>query len=69
MAEAAPAPAPGRRKPGSPARAANALIPPPVLQQLPTAPQNAEAALQIDDKFWLDNLDRLNQRFNAWVSR
>ena len=54
---------------GVTARAANALIPPPVLQQLPTAPQNAEAALQIDDKFWLDNLDRLNQRFNAWVSR
>jgi len=54
---------------GVTARGANALIPPAVLQQLPTAPQNAEAALQIDDKFWLDNLDRLNQRFNAWVSR
>jgi putative spermidine/putrescine transport system substrate-binding protein len=50
-------------------RAANALIPQTVLAQLPTAPQNAEAALQIDDKFWLDNLDRLNQRFNAWVGR
>ena len=50
-------------------RAANALIPQNVLAQLPTAPQNAEAALQIDDKFWLDNLDRLNQRFNAWVGR
>ncbi len=54
---------------GVTARGANALIPPNVLQQLPTAPANAEAALQIDDKFWLDNLDRLNQRFNAWVSR
>jgi putative spermidine/putrescine transport system substrate-binding protein len=54
---------------GVTARGANALIPREVLQQLPTAPQNAEAALQIDDKFWLDNLDRLNQRFNAWVSR
>jgi putative spermidine/putrescine transport system substrate-binding protein len=54
---------------GVTARDANALIPPPVLAQLPTAPANAETALQIDDKFWLDNLDRLNQRFNAWVSR
>ncbi|PWS39249.1 spermidine/putrescine ABC transporter substrate-binding protein [Falsiroseomonas bella] len=54
---------------GVTAQGANALIPRDVLQQLPTAPQNAEAALQIDDKFWLDNLDRLNQRFNAWVSR
>jgi putative spermidine/putrescine transport system substrate-binding protein len=54
---------------GVTARGANALVPPNVLAQLPTAPQNAEAALQIDDRFWLDNLDRLNQRFNAWVSR
>jgi putative spermidine/putrescine transport system substrate-binding protein len=54
---------------GVTAQGANALIPREVLQQLPTAPQNAEGALQIDDKFWLDNLDRLNQRFNAWVSR
>jgi putative spermidine/putrescine transport system substrate-binding protein len=54
---------------GVTARGANALIPPQVLQQLPTAPANAGAALQIDDKFWLDNLDRLNTRFNAWVSR
>jgi putative spermidine/putrescine transport system substrate-binding protein len=54
---------------GVTARGANALIPPQVLRQLPTAPANAGAALQIDDKFWLDNLDRLNTRFNAWVSR
>ncbi|MGG5820119.1 ABC transporter substrate-binding protein [Falsiroseomonas sp. HW251] len=54
---------------GVTSKAANALIPREVLQQLPTAPANAESALQIDDKFWLDNLDRLNTRFNAWVSR
>ncbi len=54
---------------GVTARAANGLIPNNILAQLPTAPQNAQAALQIDDKFWLDNLDRLNARFNAWVSR
>jgi len=60
---------PQRIRYGVTARGANALIPREVLAELPTAPQNAEAALQIDDKFWLDNLDRLNQRFNAWVSR
>lgn len=54
---------------GVTARAANALLPQPVLNELPTAPRHAEGALQIDDRFWLDNLDRLNQRFNAWVSR
>lgn len=48
---------------------ADALLPPPVLANLPTAPANAEGALEINDRFWLDNLDTLNQRFNNWVSR
>ncbi len=26
-------------------------------------------ALYINDKFWLENLDKLNQRFNAWVAK
>ena len=54
---------------GVTARAANERMPAALLATLPTAPQNAGAALQIDDRFWLDNLDRLNQRFTAWVSR
>ncbi|BDG70176.1 ABC transporter substrate-binding protein [Roseomonas fluvialis] len=48
---------------------ANDLLPPAVLAQLPTAPANIATALQISDRFWLDNLDRLTQRFNTWVSR
>ena len=31
--------------------------------------QNLNAALYINDKFWLENLDKLNQRFNAWVAK
>jgi putative spermidine/putrescine transport system substrate-binding protein len=54
---------------GVTARGANDRLSRDVLQQLPSSPQNAEGALQIDDRFWLDNLDRLSQRFNAWVSR
>jgi putative spermidine/putrescine transport system substrate-binding protein len=54
---------------GTTIRGADALLPASVLENLPTAPQNAEGALQIDDRFWLDNLDKLNQRFNNWVSR
>lgn len=54
---------------GVTARGANERLPAALLATLPTAPQNSSAALQIDDRFWLDNLDRLNQRFNAWVSR
>jgi putative spermidine/putrescine transport system substrate-binding protein len=53
---------------GVTARGANALLHREVLQQLPTAPQNAGSALGIDDRFWLANLDRLTRRFEAWSS-
>ena len=54
---------------GTTVRGADAKLAPAVLADLPTAPANAEGALQINDQFWLDNLDTLNQRFNNWVSR
>ncbi|PHK94893.1 spermidine/putrescine ABC transporter substrate-binding protein [Pseudoroseomonas rhizosphaerae] len=54
---------------GVTAKGANAGLPPAVLANLPTAPENIEGALQLNDQFWLDNLDKLNQRFNNWVSR
>src|SRR6185295_6561252 len=50
-------------------KAATAMIDPKVLPNLATAPQNIAAALYINDKFWLENLDKLNQRFNAWVAK
>lgn len=54
---------------GVTAKGANAGLAPAVLANLPTAPENAQGALQLNDQFWLDNLDKLNQRFNNWVSR
>jgi putative spermidine/putrescine transport system substrate-binding protein len=54
---------------GPTARGAQDGLPPAVLANLPTTPANAEGALQISDQFWLDNLDKLSQRFNNWVSR
>jgi putative spermidine/putrescine transport system substrate-binding protein len=54
---------------GVTARGANDRLPAALLPNLPTAPQNLESALQISDRFWLDNLDRLTQRFNTWVAR
>ncbi|WP_419900568.1 ABC transporter substrate-binding protein [Roseomonas sp. USHLN139] len=54
---------------GPTARGAQDNLPAAVLANLPTTPANAEGALQISDQFWLDNLDKLNQRFNNWVSR
>ena len=51
------------------AKGANDHIAPAVLANLPTTPEHMEGALRIDDQFWLDNLDRLSQRFNNWLSR
>ena len=50
-------------------KAATALIDKNVLPNLATAPDNIKSALYINDKFWLENLDKLNQRFNAWVAK
>jgi putative spermidine/putrescine transport system substrate-binding protein len=50
-------------------KAATALIDKSVLPNLATAPENIKTALYINDKFWLENLDKLNQRFNAWVAK
>jgi putative spermidine/putrescine transport system substrate-binding protein len=50
-------------------KAATALIDKNVLPNLATAPDNIKTALYINDKFWLENLDKLNQRFNAWVAK
>ena len=50
-------------------KAATGLIDKSVLPNLATAPENIRTALYINDKFWLENLDKLNQRFNAWVAK
>jgi putative spermidine/putrescine transport system substrate-binding protein len=54
---------------GVTAKGANDGLPPALLANLPTAPANIATALHLSDSFWLDNLDRLTQRFNTWVSR
>jgi putative spermidine/putrescine transport system substrate-binding protein len=46
---------------------ANASIPPERLADLPTAEENLSVALQISDSFWIENIDRLTERFNAWA--
>jgi putative spermidine/putrescine transport system substrate-binding protein len=52
---------------GVTARGANERLTRQVLAQLPTAPQNAEGRLRIDDQFWLDHIDRLTARFDTWL--
>ncbi len=48
---------------------ATALVDKAYLPDLPTNPVHLKSALYINDKFWLENLDKLNQRFNAWLAK
>ncbi len=54
---------------GGPSRGANDDLSPEVRAVSPTNPENLDVSLRLNDQFWLDNLDRLNQRFNAWLAR
>lgn len=54
---------------GVPAVGADALIPAAAKADLPTTEANIATALHINDAFWLENIDRLTQRFNAWAAR
>ena len=60
---------PARIPYGMTARGAEERIPATVRPLLPTAPANAATALRIDDRFWLDNIDRLGRRFEDWMGR
>lgn len=52
---------------GVTARGAEERLPRDVVLRLPSAPANADGALRIDDHFWVDNIDRLARRFDAWL--
>ena len=54
---------------GVTARGAEANLAADVLADLPGAPENARGALPLDEGFWAANIDRLERRFAAWVSR
>lgn len=45
------------------------LIDPKLIPDLPTAPQNSKDVLQIDDAFWIDNIDALNARWAEWSAK
>lgn len=40
-----------------------------VLTDLPTAPDNMKNAIEINTDFWLENIDRLTERFNKWAAK
>ncbi|MCF8481255.1 MAG: ABC transporter substrate-binding protein [Rhodospirillum sp.] len=53
---------------GVPAKGANALIDPARVKDLPTADENIANAREISTEFWLENIDRLTERFNKWAA-
>jgi putative spermidine/putrescine transport system substrate-binding protein len=53
---------------GVPAKGANALIDPARVKDLPTADENIANAREISTEFWLENVDRLTERFNKWAA-
>lgn len=54
---------------GLPNRYATMLVDRAAWENLPTNPDNLRTALQIDDSYWVANVDRLTQRFNAWLAQ
>ena len=38
------------------------------LKDLPTSPDNIKNVLNISASFWVDNIDKLNERFSKWAS-
>jgi len=50
------------------AKGATDNMPPDQLAVSPANPANQANALKIDETFWRDNLDKLSQRFNAWLA-
>nr|WP_224407237.1 ABC transporter substrate-binding protein [Afifella sp. IM 167] len=47
---------------------ANPMIPADRLADLPTADENMKNALQISDTFWIENIDKLTERWGRWAA-
>src|SRR3712207_2374953 len=54
---------------GLPNKAAAAAVPANLQKDLPTAPENLAGAVPLDAEFWIDNIEELNKRFNAWLAK
>jgi len=53
---------------GATAKGTNKFVDPKRLPDLPTAEENIKNAQMINTGFWLENIDRLNERFNKWAA-
>lgn len=54
---------------GLPNKAAGEMLSAATAAELPTAPMNMADSIPINGEFWVDNIEALTQRFNAWLAR
>ncbi|WP_437882615.1 ABC transporter substrate-binding protein [Pseudomonas sp. LRF_L74] len=54
---------------GSTNKKVSGLLDKGLVARLNTSPQNLEGALRLNDEFWVDHGEDLEERFNAWVAR
>jgi putative spermidine/putrescine transport system substrate-binding protein len=54
---------------GLPNKDAAAKVPADLQKDLPTATDNLLGAAALDADFWIDNIEELNKRFNAWLAQ
>ena len=48
---------------------ANDFVPQELKHTLPTTPENLAQSIPIDVEFWVENIEPLTERFNAWVAQ
>ncbi|WP_026380738.1 ABC transporter substrate-binding protein [Afifella pfennigii] len=53
---------------GVSSKKANSMIPAERVAELPTADENMKNALQISDTFWIENIDKLTERWGRWAA-
>jgi putative spermidine/putrescine transport system substrate-binding protein len=54
---------------GLPNKEAGKSVPPQLQVDLPTTPANLEGAQALNVDFWIDNLETLTKRFDAWLAK
>jgi putative spermidine/putrescine transport system substrate-binding protein len=54
---------------GLPNKEAASRVAPELQKDLPTTPENLSGAAVLDTDFWVDNIEELNKRFNAWLAQ
>ncbi len=54
---------------GLPNNDAAAKVPAELQKDLPTSPANLANAVPLNADFWIDNIEELNKRFNAWLAQ